>query len=95
MKTILSIVLILSTVMLAGPISGTPASSSLMNAGQLAAASGSGFFGGLLCGAAVIGTIAAGAAIITAVGAGTTVTLGVAFAFSAAAHADVICALLV
>jgi hypothetical protein len=94
MKTIITSVLILTVVALAGYDTTTPISSSLMTAGQMAAATGAGFWGGLVCGFAVIGTVAAGAAIITAVGAGTTVSLGVAFAFSAAAHADAICALL-
>jgi hypothetical protein len=65
-----------------------------MTPGQMALASGAGFWGGLACGLAAGATIIGGAAIITALGAGTTVTLGVAFATSAALHIDVICALL-
>jgi hypothetical protein len=94
MKAMISALLILAVVTLAGSGTGMPVSSVLMNAGQMATAVGAGFWGGFACGLAAIGTVAAGAAIITAVGAGTTVTLGIAFAFSAAAHIDAVCAMI-
>ena len=94
MKALISSLLILSVLVLAGSAFTLPASSSPMTAAQLAAASGAGFWGGLACGIAAGVTIVGGAMIITAAGGGTTVGLGVAFATSAALHVDVICALL-
>lgn len=94
MRIIIWLLLILMTIVLAGSEPCTPVSSALMSNSQMAAAAGAGFWGGMICGAAVMATIGAGAAIITAIGAGTTVGLGVAFAFSAALHVDAVCALL-
>ena len=94
MKALISSLLILPVLVLAGSASTLPTSSSPMTAAQLAEASGAGFWGGLACGIAAGTTIIGGAAIITAAGAGTTVGLGVAFATSVALHVDVICALL-
>jgi len=94
MKVLTSSLLILSVLMLAGSAANLPALSSPMTADQLAAATGADFWGGLLCGLAAGATIVGGAAIITAAGAGTTVSLGIAFATSAALHVDAICAFL-
>ncbi len=94
MKLWISSCLILSVLVLAGSATESPMSSSPLTASQLADASGAGFWGGVLCGVALGVTIWTGFTIITAAGAGTTVGLGVAFAFSAAAHVDAVCALL-
>jgi len=58
---------------------------------ELQTISATGFWGGVLCGAAVAGTAAGTFALITAVGAGTTVTLGAAFAYSSALHVAALC----
>jgi hypothetical protein len=94
MKFFTSLLLILSVFVLAGSAANLPISSSPMTAGQLAAASGAGFWGGFACGVAAGVSIFGVAAIITAAGAGTTVGVGVAFAASAALHVDAICALI-
>jgi hypothetical protein len=91
MRTMISIVLILTVIALAGSEPCAPISSAPMNASQMAAAAGAGFFGGMVCGLAAIGTAAAAGAIITAIGAGTTVGFGVALGLSVGLHVDAIC----
>jgi hypothetical protein len=93
-KQLLFSILILTLFASAGFDTPQNVASTLMTVGQMAAAAGAGFWGGLACGLAVGGTLVGGAAIITAIGAGTTVSLGVAFATSVALHADAICALI-
>ena len=91
MRTIISMLLILTVIALAGSEPNVPISSVLMTTSQMAAAAGAGFWGGMACGLAAIATVAAAAAIITAIGGGTTVGIGVVLAFSAGAHIDAIC----
>jgi len=94
MKTVIAMLLILTMIAPAGSGLQTPAASAPMTAGQLSAAAGAGFWGGLVCGLAAITTAAAAAAIITAAGGGATVGLGVAMAFSVGAHVDAVCLML-
>jgi hypothetical protein len=91
MRTMISMLLILTVIALAGSEPCAPISSALMTTSQMAAAAGAGFFGGMVCGLAAIGTAAAAGAIITAIGAGTTVGFGVALGLSVGLHVDAIC----
>lgn len=94
MKALVVAVLILSVVALAGSDVPTRLASERMSPEQMTAAVGAGFWGGVVCGAAIAGTFLGVGAIITAAGAGTTISLGVAFGISAAAHVAVLCMML-
>ena len=59
MRTMISMLLILTVIALAGSEPCAPISSALMTTSQMAAAAGAGFFGGMVCGLAAIGTAAA------------------------------------
>ena len=91
-----AVVSLIALALLAPAVSGaaSPLTSSIMDPVQLAAAAGAGFWGGLACGIAAGAVIVGGAAIISALGGGTTLGLGMAFAFSAGMHAEIICAFL-
>ena len=94
MKIMIAMLLILTVISPAGSELYAPVASVPMTAGQLSAAAGAGFWGGMVCGLAAITTAAAAGAIITAIGGGTTVGIGVAAAFSIGVHVDAVCLLI-
>jgi len=94
MKAFLASILILSVLALAGSQSISPAASAPMTLTQLSSASGTNFWGGLVCGAAAAGVAIGVGAAITAATAGTGSPLAIGVGLSVSAHVFAVCAMM-
>ena len=65
-----------------------------LGAEQLAAVTGAGFWGGVVCGVAVAGASFGTIGLISVIGAGTTIGLGAAFAYTVAVEGTALCMML-
>ena len=94
MKMLLVAFLALSLAAVGTAPSPSPGTSTPLGSDDLAAIAGTGFWGGLACGAAVAGAAFGTIAIVGVVGAGTTIGLGAAFAYAVAVEGSALCMML-
>jgi hypothetical protein len=93
MKPLLASFLILTVLLLASAEARSPGVSAAMTSAEMSAATGTGFWGGLTCGAAIAGTVVGlGLAAITTGGAAVVWTI--AIGTSVAGHLGAICVML-